>query len=85
MDQKHILRQMTEFSRTAFNNTFSTLVLLQDQFERVTQTAMTQANWLPEEGRKAITEWTDAYKAGRDNLKKYADESYKKMEEFFAG
>jgi hypothetical protein len=85
MDQKHVLKQMTEFSQASFNNTFNALVLLQDQFERVTQTAMSQATWLPEEGRKAITDWVEAYKTGRDNLKKYIDDGYKKAEEFLAG
>jgi hypothetical protein len=85
MDQKQILKQMIEFNQATFNNTFHAMVLLQDQFERVAQTAMEQANWLPAEGHKAIENWVEAYKTGRDNFKKYVDESYKKVEEYFAG
>jgi hypothetical protein len=84
MDQKQILKQMIEFNQATFNNTFQAMVLLQEQFERVAQTAIDQANWLPAEGRKAIENWVEAYKTGRDNYKSYVDDSYKKVEKYFA-
>ncbi len=84
MDQKQILKQMIEFNQAAFNNTFQAMSLLQDQFERVAQTAVDQANWLPEEGRKAIENWVEAFKTGRADFKKYVDDSYKKVESFLA-
>lgn len=84
MDQKQILKQMIEFNQATFNNTFQAMVLLQDQFERVAQTAVEQANWLPAEGRKAIENWVEAYKTGRDNYKSYVEDSYKKVEKYFA-
>jgi hypothetical protein len=84
MDQKQIFKQMIEFNHTAFNNTFNAMVLLQDQFERIAQSAMSQASWFPAEGRKAVENWAEAYKSGRENLKKYVDDSYKKTEEYFA-
>lgn len=83
MDQKQILKQMIEFNQATFNNTFQAMVLLQDQFERIAQTAIEQANWLPAEGRKAIENWVEAYKTGRDNYKSYMDDSYKKVEKYF--
>ncbi len=84
MDQKQILKQMVEFNQATFNNTFQAMVLLQDQFERVAQTAIDQANWLPAEGRKAIENWVEAYKTGRDKYKDYVEDSYKKVEKYFA-
>lgn len=84
MDQKQILKQMIEFNQATFNNTFQAMVLLQDQFERIAQTAIDQANWLPAEGRKAIENWVEAYKTGRDNYKSYVDDSYQKVERYFA-
>lgn len=83
MDQKQMLKQMIEFNQATFNNTFQAMVLLQEQFERVAQTAIEQANWLPAEGRKAIEDWVGAYKTGRDKYKKHIDDSYKKVEKFF--
>lgn len=83
MDQKQLLKQMIEFNQATFNNTFQALTMLQDQFETLTQTAVDQSNWLPEEGRKAIEEWAKAYKTGREQFKSYVDESYQKVAEFF--
>lgn len=84
MDQKQILKQMIEFNQATFNNTFQAMILLQDQFERIAQTAVDQANWLPAEGRTAIENWVEAYKTGRDNFKSYVEDSYKKVEKYFA-
>lgn len=84
MEQKQILKQIFDFQQTTFNNAFSATTLLQDQYERMANTFLNQAAWIPAEGRKAIDGWVDAYKSGRDNFKKYVDDSYKKAEEFFA-
>ena len=85
MDQKQMLKQMLDFCQISFNNAYNANAMLQDQFERVAGTVLDQATWLPAEGRKAIQDWVSAYKTGRDNFKKYVDDSYKKVEEFFAG
>ena len=82
MDQKQILKQMIEFNQATFDNTYNAMVLLQDQFERIAQTAMSQSNWMPVEGQKAVENWVDACKAGRNNFKKYVDDSYKKFEQY---
>ena len=84
MDQKQILKQMIEFNQATFNNSFQAMVLLQDQFERIAQTAIDQSNWLPAEGRKAIENWVEACKTGRDNFQSYVEDSYKKVEKYFA-
>jgi hypothetical protein len=84
MDQKQLLKQMIEFNQATFSNTFKAMTMLQDQFERVAQTALDQANWLPEEGRKAIENWVEAFKTGQTEFKKYVDESYKKVESYFS-
>lgn len=83
MDQKQLVKQMVDFNRAAFNNTFNAMTMLQDQSERVAATLLEQATWLPEEGKKAINEWAASFKKGRDQFKKYVDESYGKVEEFF--
>jgi len=83
MDQKQMLKQMIEFNQATFNNAFNAMSLLQDQFDRVTQTVLEQATWLPAEGRKAIENWADSYKTGRETFKKYVDDSYKKVQEYF--
>lgn len=84
MDHKQLFKQMIEFNQTTFNNSFQALTLLQDQFERIANTAIDQASWMPAEGRKAIENWVEAYKTGRDNFKSHVHDSYKQVEKFFA-
>ena len=83
MDQKQLFKQMFDFNKATFDNTFNAMVMLQEQTERMTSTMLDQATWLPEEGRKAVTDWVDAYKKGRENFKKMIDDSFKKVEEYF--
>lgn len=42
--------------------------LLQSQHRRLANTFLDQATWLPDEGRKAIETWVEAYKTNRINL-----------------
>ena len=83
MDQKDLFLQMLAFQRTAFDGSFTALVTLQEQAERMADTMLDQATWLPEEGRKAITDWADACKSGREQFKKMVDENFEKVESYF--
>ena len=84
MDQKAIAKQMIEFNKAAFDNSFNAMMMLQEQSEKMVNTFLEQASWLPEEGTKAINEWVKAYKKGREDFKKLIDENFKKVEDFFA-
>ena len=82
-DANQMLKQMLEFNRTAFDNTFKAMLTVQEQNEKMMNTFLEQATWIPEEGRKLINEWVSAYKKGTGDFKKAADENYKKVVEFF--
>ena len=84
MDQKQIAKQMMDFNKTAFDNTFNSITILQDQTEKLVLNFLEKAPWLPEEGKKAINEWIKAYKKGRADFKAAADDSYKKVTDYFA-
>ena len=84
MDQKAMLKQMVEFNKTTFDNSFKTMVMLQEQTEAMVNTLLGQATWLPEEGKKVINDWVKAFKKGRDDYKKLVDQSFTKVEDFFA-
>jgi hypothetical protein len=85
MDQKELLKKMIEFNKTSFDNGFSAMVMIQDQTEKMVTTTLDQATWLPAEGKKAINEWVDSYKKGRETFKKTVDDSFKKVDGFFGG
>ncbi len=83
MDSSKIAKQMIDFQKTTFDNTFNAMVLLQEQAESMSGTLLGQATWMPEEGRTAINDWLKAYKKGREDFKKGVDENFKKVEDFF--
>jgi polyhydroxyalkanoate synthesis regulator phasin len=84
VDQKAIFKQMVDFNKAAFDNTFSAMATVQDQTEKMAKTVLEQATWLPEEGKKVINEWVQAYKKGREDYKNLIDENFKRVEDFFA-
>ena len=83
MDQKAVMKQMIDFNKTTFDNTFNAMVTLQDQTEKMFSTSLEQATWLPEEGKKVINDWIKAYKRGCEDFKKLVDENFAKVEEYF--
>jgi polyhydroxyalkanoate synthesis regulator phasin len=85
MDPKQIAKQMIQFTKTTFDNTFDAITVLQEQTEKLIGTYLEQAPIIPAEGKKAITDWMKAYKKGREELKTAVDDNYKKVEEFFTG
>ena len=85
METENFAKQVIDFQKATFDNTFNAMVMLQDQAERMANTLLEQATWLPEEGRKAIRDWVDAYKSGREEFKKNVNENFKKVEDFFEG
>ncbi|HOK06039.1 MAG TPA: hypothetical protein PK836_08415 [Syntrophales bacterium] len=85
MEQGKIVKQMIDFHKTTFDNTFNAMSILQEQTERMVTMFLEQAPWVPEEGKKVINDWVEAYKKGRSEFKAAVDESYKKVEDFFAG
>ena len=84
MEQKQIAKQMMEFNKTAFDNTFNAMAALQDQTEKLVFHFLEKAQWFPEDGKKTINEWVNAYKKGREDFKASADASYKKVSDYFA-
>jgi polyhydroxyalkanoate synthesis regulator phasin len=85
MDPKQIARQMIQFTKTTFDNTFDAITVFQEQTEKLIGTYLEQAPIIPEEGKKAITDWMKAYKKSREEFKTAVNDNYKKLEESFWG
>jgi len=84
MDPKQIAKQMVDFNKTAFDNSFEAMSVVQDQAEKMINNLMEQTAFFPEEGKKAVNDWIKACKKGREEFKSAADENFKKVEVFFA-
>ena len=83
MDQKAIAKQMIQFNKTAFDNSFSAMTMVYEQSEKMAETFLAQATWMPQEGQKAIKDWMSAYRTGCGDFKKLVDENYAKVEAYF--
>ena len=60
MDQKETVKQMIQYNKTVFENTFNSLTMLQDQMEKTMDMFMKQSAWLPAEGKKVVEEYSKA-------------------------
>jgi hypothetical protein len=84
MDSKKISKQMVDFSKTAFDNSFAAMSVIQDQTEKMVNSMMEQTAFFPEEGKKLMTDWIKTCKKGREEFKASADDNFKKVDMFFA-
>ena len=84
MDPLKLTKQMIDFNKASFDNTFTAMILLQEQTEKMVNAFMEQATWLPGEGRKALNEWVETVKKGREDFKKVVDQGFGKVEDYFA-
>lgn len=83
MEQNQIAKQMIQFNKAAFDNSFSAMTMVNEQNEKMVETLLSQATWMPEEGKKAISDWVSAYRNGFSSFKKLVDDSYAKVETYF--
>jgi len=85
MDQKQLFKQMIDFQKSTFDNSFKAMSTLQEQGDKMINTFLEQAAWLPADGKKAVNEWLDGYKQGRESFKTSVEENFQKVQGFFSG
>lgn len=83
-EQKKLFKQMIDFQKATFDNSFNALTTLQEQGEKMVNTFLEKAVFLPEEGKAAVKKWVDAYKEGRTKYKDAVDQNFKKVEDYFS-
>ncbi len=82
MDQR-ITKQIVDLQKATFDNAFSAMAMLQDQAEKTTNMLLESSIWpIPEEGKRIMKEWVQAFKKGREEFKKALDDSFDKMQDF---
>ena len=85
MNSKFMGKRMLQYNKTSFEKSFSTMVNMQNNAEKMFQFWLNQTKGFPEEGRNFMFEWIDFYKKLRNDYKASVDEGYRKMEEFLSG
>ena len=85
MDNFTFAKQMLDFNRTTFENTYGTMTMLQEQSEKMMNTFIEKAVWIPSEGKKAIADITAMFRKGCAEFKKAVDENFVRAEALFKG
>lgn len=80
MDFKKMNKDMMDFYKTTFDQSFGAMVMLQEQMERMTNLYWGQMLGIPEEAKKGLTEWTKSYKKNCEDFKKMVDNGFKNLE-----
>ncbi len=84
MDPKKMGKEMIDLYKTTFDNSFSAMMMLQEQMERMTSMYWGQMVHLPEEAKKGLAEWTKSYKKNCEDFKKVVDDGFKNLESLSA-
>ena len=84
IDTKKMGQQMVDFYKTSFDNSFNTMMMLQEQMERLGAMYWGQMLSLPEEAKKDMAEWTKSYKKNCADFKKVVDDGFQKLESYSA-
>ncbi len=82
MFNKTMYTQMVNFQKTTFENSFNAMLKMQEQGEAMLNVFLSQATWMPEEGKKAIKDWAEASQKARADFKKVVDDNFKIVEKF---
>lgn len=83
MIQNAVVKQMIDFQKTSFQASFDTIARLQEQGEKNMEMFLNQAAWIPKEGKKAVSDWVDILKKGRDQFRQAIESNFSKMESNF--
>ena len=79
MFKDNIAKQIIDFQKSAFDNSYGAVVMLQDQAQAAFNTLLEQSPWVPRESKNAIDGWIQVCKTGRDEYKSLVDDGFDKM------
>jgi hypothetical protein len=77
----NIAKQIIEFQKSAFDNSYDAIVMLQDQAEGVFNSMIGQAPWIPQKSMDIVDDWTQVLKTGRDAYKNLVDDGFESLVE----
>jgi predicted transcriptional regulator len=83
MKSSVIFKKTLECQKAAFNAGFNTIVILQAQAEKMTNTLLDKMGDPAKKNFTALTDTLETYKQSREEFKKIVDESFTKAEAFF--
>lgn len=85
MEKKSPITSMVDFQKTFFDSAFNLMNLFRAQGEQMAYMAIDSNPWIPEDGKKVCSYWTEAFQKQMDNYKEFADTNFNKTREAFSG
>jgi hypothetical protein len=85
MEHYELFKQMSQFNKTAFDSSYNAMAMFREHNQKMATSLLDQATWMPEQGKKAITEWMKSYNKGCEDFKKIVDQNYQNLEKYFTG
>jgi hypothetical protein len=80
----NLVKQIIELNQRLINNIFDAMVLINDQLESLANGVLDLTPGLPAEGRRAIENWSEAFKEGRKSSKQQIDNGFEQAEKLLA-
>ncbi len=81
METSQFAKQTLQFQKTVFENSFTAMVMAQDQTENMVMSYLEKLPWVDGESKKIMQSSLDMAKKARDDFKKASDEGFAKFEE----
>ena len=84
MDAASMARGFISLQKQSFNNFIDAMAIFQDQTERANRLLADQMG-INEKTQEFADQWRTVVRKSRDDFRKQINESYTRMEEFYAG
>ena len=83
MEPNQITKQALDYQRGAFSSWYGAMSIIQEQAAVAVNTMLSQASWIPDQGRQVILSWLSACKNECDRCKVYVEENFSGLEKYF--
>ncbi|MGD0279940.1 MAG: hypothetical protein ABSC11_11600 [Smithella sp.] len=81
MYPKIMIKQILDFNRKAFEDSFNVVAFAEEQSEKILSLLREESLFFPEQSKKIIEDWVKTYKNGWDSFKTNMDSRFKFIED----
>ncbi len=81
MENAKFAKQTLDFQKTMFDNSYSAMIMVQDQSEKMLNNYLEKLPWVTAESKSSLQSSIDLAKQTRDDFKKVVEDSFSKFEE----
>ena len=81
MDSSQFVKQTLGFQKTIFENSFSAMIVIQEQSEKMMNSYLEQLPWVTDESKSSMKASVDMAKKARDDFKTAVEDGFTKFEE----